>query len=76
MQKYIYIAQKTSINVYIHLSDYCMEWKKIKKIELSRRIKFGVFQTVWMWEFYMHANCLRVMVRKADMLVLRWRKNY
>ena len=69
MQKNIYIAQKTSINVYIHLSDY-WSGRKLKKIELSRTIKFSVFQTVCMWEFYMHTNCLRVMVRKADMLVL------
>jgi hypothetical protein len=69
MQKKIYIAQETSINVYIHLSDY-WSGRKLKKIELSHTIKFSVFQTVFMWEFYMHTNCLRVMVRKADMLVL------
>ena len=44
-QTNIYIARKTSINVYIHLSDY---WSggKLKKIELSCTIKFSVFQTV------------------------------
>ena len=73
MQTNIYIARKTSINVYIHLSDY-WSGRKLKKIELSCTIKFSVFQTVGMWDFYMHTNCLRVMVRKADMLVLRWRK--
>ena len=42
---YIYIARKTSINVYIHLSDY-WSGRKLKKIELSRTIKFSVFQTI------------------------------
>jgi hypothetical protein len=45
MQTSIYIARKTSINVYIHLSDY-WSGKKFKKIELSCTIKFSVFQTV------------------------------
>ena len=45
MQTNIYIARKTSINVYIHLSD---SWSggKFKKIELSCIIKFSVFQTI------------------------------
>jgi hypothetical protein len=41
----IYIARKTSINVYIHLSDY-WSGRKLKKIELSRAIKFSVFHTI------------------------------
>jgi hypothetical protein len=45
MQTNIYIARKTSINVYIHLSDY-WSGRKLKKIELSCTIKFSVFQTV------------------------------
>ena len=75
MQTNIYIARKTSINMYIQFSDY-WSGKKFKKIELSCTIKFSVFQTVWMWDFDMHTNCLRVMVTKTDMLVLRWRKNF
>jgi hypothetical protein len=57
MQTNIYIARKTSINVYIHLSDYC-SGRKLKKIELSCTIKFSVVQTVWMWDFYMHKGKL------------------
>ena len=45
MQTNIYIARKTSINVYIHLSDY-WSGRKLKKIDLSRTIKFSVFQTI------------------------------
>ena len=45
MQTNIYIARKTSINVYIHLSDY-WRGRKLKKIELSCTIKFSVFQTI------------------------------
>jgi hypothetical protein len=45
MQKNIYIARKTSINVYIHLSDY-KSGRKFKKIELSCTIQFSVFQTI------------------------------
>jgi hypothetical protein len=45
MQTNIYIARKTSINVYIHLSVY-WSGRKLKKIELSRTIKFSVFQTI------------------------------
>ena len=45
MQTNIYIARKTSINVYIHLSDY-WSGRKLKKIELSCTIKFSVFQTI------------------------------
>jgi hypothetical protein len=45
MQTNIYIARKTSINVYIHLSDY-WSGRILKKIELSCTIKFSVFQTI------------------------------
>jgi hypothetical protein len=45
ISKNIYIALKTSINVYIHLSDY-WSGRKLKKIELSCTIKFSVFQAV------------------------------
>jgi hypothetical protein len=45
MQTNLYIARKTSINVYIHLLDY-LSGRKLKKIDLSRTIKFSVFQTI------------------------------
>jgi hypothetical protein len=45
MQTNIYIARKTSVNVYIHLSRY-WSGRKLKKIEISRTIKFSVFQTI------------------------------
>jgi hypothetical protein len=46
MQTNIYIARKTSINVYIHLSDY-WRGRKLKKIELYHaQFKLSVFQTV------------------------------